>query len=209
MSANSVNNYGWKSAKAPESSGYINSKVVVILKSLAQHRIVDIGSGNGNLCAEILKLGLSATGIEYDKGGCEIAKSAYPAISFYNFGVEDDPALLLQQELPFDAVVSTEVVEHLYAPHCLPQYAHAILKANGYLIVSTPYHGWLKNLALSAFDKWDKHHTALWHGGHIKFWSRRTLTMLLESNGFKVTQFFGVGRAPYLWKSMILVAQKI
>lgn len=76
-------------------------------------------------------------------------------------------------------------------------------------MISTPYHGYLKNLALSAFNKWDKHHTPLWHGGHIKFWSRRTLTSLIEANGFRVTEFHGVGRAPWLWKSMILVARAV
>jgi 2-polyprenyl-6-hydroxyphenyl methylase/3-demethylubiquinone-9 3-methyltransferase len=82
------------------------------------------------------------------------------------------------------------------------------LPADGYLIVSTPYHGYLKNLALSLFGAWDGHHTALWHGGHIKFWSRRSLTTLLAQNGFEVVTFTGVGRLPFLWKCMILVARK-
>jgi hypothetical protein len=73
----------------------------------------------------------------------------------------------------------------------------------------TPYHGYLKNLALSVFDKWDFHHTPLWHGGHIKFWSKRTLTQLLTDSGFDVVEFHGVGRLPYLWKSMVLVATKV
>lgn len=76
-------------------------------------------------------------------------------------------------------------------------------------MISTPYHGYLKNLALSVFNKWDKHHTPLWHGGHVKFWSRKTLTQLLEANGFKVTEFHGAGRLPWLWKSMILVAKAV
>ena len=73
---------------------------------------------------------------------------------------------------------------------------------------STPYHGYLKNLMLSLFDHWDFHHTVLWEGGHIKFWSRKTLGRLLEQNGFKVLSFQGVGRMPFIWKSMIIVAQK-
>lgn len=82
------------------------------------------------------------------------------------------------------------------------------LKPNGLLVLSTPYHGYLKNLALSVLDAWDTHHTPLWHGGHIKFWSRRTLGQLLSENGFETIGFSGVGRLPYLWKSMILVARK-
>ena len=62
---------------------------------------------------------------------------------------------------------------------------------------------------MAILDKWDFHHTALWHGGHIKFWSRKTLTQLLEANGFRVTEFHGAGRLPWLWKSMILVAKAV
>jgi 2-polyprenyl-3-methyl-5-hydroxy-6-metoxy-1,4-benzoquinol methylase len=133
----------------------------------------------------------------------------HPDIHFHNQGVQDDPTPVLQAEGgPFDVVVSTEVVEHLFSPHLLPQYAAKLLGDNGQLIVTTPYHGFLKNLVLSLVNGWDKHHTALWHGGHIKFWSRRTLTRLLEDNGFEVTGFFGVGRLPFLWKSMVVVARK-
>ena len=64
------------------------------------------------------------------------------------------------------------------------------------------------NLALSLAGKWDHHHTVLWHGGHIKFFSRQTLSKLLESEGFLPKQFFGVGRLPWIWSSMILVMRK-
>jgi hypothetical protein len=88
-------------------------------------------------------------------------------------------------------------------------FARKLLPVGGYLVISTPYHGYLKNIALSIFNKWDKHHTVLWHGGHIKFWSRKTLTQLLQDNGFEVVGFVGAGRFPYLWKSMILVARAV
>jgi hypothetical protein len=75
-------------------------------------------------------------------------------------------------------------------------------------VITTPYHGYWKNLALAVSGKLEGHFTALWDGGHIKFWSRRTLTRLLTDEGFEVTGFSGAGRIPYLWKSMILVARK-
>ena len=106
-------------------------------------------------------------------------------------------------------MVSTEVVEHLYRPRLLPAFARGLLEPGGYLVVSTPYHGYLKNLALSGSNGWDAHHTPLWDGGHIKFWSRATLTRLLEENGFEVVSFSGAGRLPWLWKSMILVARAV
>jgi 2-polyprenyl-6-hydroxyphenyl methylase/3-demethylubiquinone-9 3-methyltransferase len=70
--------------------------------------------------------------------------------------------------------------------------------------LTTPYHGYLKNLALSLADRWDRHHTALWDGGHIKFWSRRSLAILMKQEGFAVEHFWGCGGLPLLWKSMML-----
>ena len=108
----------------------------------------------------------------------------------------------------FDLAISTEVIEHLYAPTQLLTYANSVLVPKGKLIITTPYHGYIKNIALALAGKWDAHHTTLWEGGHIKFWSRNTLTDLLAQNGYSITEFCGVGRLPYLWKSMIVVAQR-
>jgi 2-polyprenyl-3-methyl-5-hydroxy-6-metoxy-1,4-benzoquinol methylase len=148
-------------------------------------------------------------GVEYDREGCAIARRSHPELSFYNHGLQDHPSLLLDCEGKFDAAVSTEVIEHLYAPHLLLRYAHQVLVEGGYLVISTPYHGYLKNLALAILGRWDTHHTPLWHGGHIKFWSKRTLTRLLIENGFESVGFAGVGRLPWLWKSMIVVGRRV
>jgi 2-polyprenyl-3-methyl-5-hydroxy-6-metoxy-1,4-benzoquinol methylase len=120
-------------------------------------------------------------------------------------GVYDNPEKI--EESNFDAVVSTEVVEHLFYPGELLRFAKAKLKPNGYILLTTPYHGYLKNLMLSVFNQWDKHHTPLWDGGHIKFWSKSTLSNLLNENNFEVKEFVGCGRIPYLWKSMLIAGQ--
>lgn len=207
---NVVESYGWESETGPESCGYIAPKVLQILSTLKVHRVCDLGSGNGALANAINQAGYYVSGVEYDTQGVLLSKKKYPEINFYNLGVQDDTTTLLAAEgQKFDAVVSTEVIEHLFSPHLLPTFARKILTPEGYLVISTPYHGYFKNLLLSIFNKWDKHHTPLWHGGHIKFWSKVTLTQLLESNGFKVVDFYGVGRFPYIWKSMILVAKAV
>ncbi|WP_448214112.1 class I SAM-dependent methyltransferase [Colwellia sp. MEBiC06753] len=209
MNDNVVEDYGWSSNEGPHSCGYIAPRILKILSEIAPSRVLDIGAGNGKLCSEISQSGYETVGVEYDQKGVEIAKSLYPNVNFYNYGVQDDPKKLLIDEELFDIVVSTEVIEHLFSPHLLPVYAKGVLKENGYIVITTPYHGYLKNLALSLFNKWDHHHTPLWHGGHIKFWSRNTLRQLLKENGFKEVSFSGVGRVPYLWKSMVMVAQKL
>lgn len=55
----------------------------------------------------------------------------------------------------------------------------------------------------------DAHFTALWDGGHIKFWSVETMTALLAEAGFEDMAFYRVGRISALAKSMIVVARKL
>jgi 2-polyprenyl-6-hydroxyphenyl methylase/3-demethylubiquinone-9 3-methyltransferase len=107
-----------------------------------------------------------------------------------------------------DAILSTEVIEHLYDPRGFLRTAHELLKPGGTLVLSTPYHGYFKNLFLALTGKLDQHFTVLWDHGHIKFWSRKTLTQALEEAGFKEITFAGAGRLPWLWKSMVLRAVK-
>ncbi|MFN9546400.1 MAG: hypothetical protein ACK6AD_04925, partial [Cyanobacteriota bacterium] len=47
-----------------------------------------------------------------------------------------------------------------------------------------------------------------WTGGHIKFFSRKTLYDALMENKFIPEKFIGAGRMPYFWKSMIVIARR-
>src|SRR5450759_4273537 len=82
-------------------------------------------------------------------------------------------------EAPFDAVVSTELIEHLYDPSAFTRGCWHALRPGGVFVCSTPYHGYLKNLSLALTNRFDRHFDPLWLGGHIKHWSHATLTRLL------------------------------
>ncbi|MEG1648866.1 MAG: methyltransferase domain-containing protein [Rikenellaceae bacterium] len=111
-------------------------------------------------------------------------------------------------DIPFRTVISTEVIEHLYYPRGLIDLAKLALKigGGGRLIISTPYHGYLKNLLVALFNRMDYHFSALWNGGHIKFWSFKTISVLLRERGFENIEFKGIGHMYLLWKQMIVKA---
>lgn len=203
-----LDEYGWNSNEGPNSCNYIQDKILSIIERFNISKLVDVGSGNGALCKYLADRKIFVCGIERDTQGFLMSKKLYPEIPFYNIGVEAEPDEIIARHGLFQAVVSTEVIEHLYSPHLLPIFAKNLLNDSGWLIISTPYHGYIKNLVISLFNLWDSHHTSLWHGGHIKFWSKKTLKKLLENNGFDLIEFHGVGRFPLLWKSMILLARK-
>ena len=129
--------YGWSTAESPESCQYITPEILKFLTYLGARRICDLGSGNGSLVAALAARKFYAIGVEYDKAGVALSKTQYPGINFYNLGVQDDPSTLLNIEgEQFDAVVSTEVIEHLYSPHLLPVFARKLLKPGGHLVIS-------------------------------------------------------------------------
>jgi 2-polyprenyl-3-methyl-5-hydroxy-6-metoxy-1,4-benzoquinol methylase len=99
-------------------------------------------------------------------------------------------------------IVAVEVIEHLYSPQRFFENARRHLRPAGHLIVTTPYHGYLKNLAIGIAGGWDRHLGVHWEGGHIKFFSVNSLRSMLEGAGFRTPEFRFAGRAPLLWRSM-------
>lgn len=174
-------------------------------KGKSNLRILDLGCGNGSFTNFLANQGFEAVGIEESASGIEIARQTYPNCRFIRGSIYN--LELTELENAFDIVVSTEVIEHLFLPRELPRVVQKLLKPNGHLILTTPYHGYLKNLALSLSGKMDSHFTALWDGGHIKFFSVKTLNQLLTSEGFTNPSFKFAGRIPYLWKSMICISK--
>jgi 2-polyprenyl-3-methyl-5-hydroxy-6-metoxy-1,4-benzoquinol methylase len=170
-------------------------------------RVLDVGCGNGATCVEFQKRECNVTGVDLSEQGIEIARRTCPTGRFEVLPADDNLLASLQEE-PFDLIVSTEVVEHLYAPRAYAHGCFHALKAGGRFICTTPYHGYLKNLVLSALGKWDDHANPLWDGGHIKLWSRRTLGHLLTEAGFEHLQFRGAGRLPWLWMTMVMSGDK-
>jgi 2-polyprenyl-3-methyl-5-hydroxy-6-metoxy-1,4-benzoquinol methylase len=170
-------------------------------------RVCDLGCGNGHLAGQLAANGYQVTGVDASPSGIEIAGQQYPEVKFV--------CTLIDRLLPqavggakFDLVISSDVIEHLYRPADLLEAAVELLKPRGHLLLGTPYHGYVKNLALSISGRMDSHFTALWDGGHIKFFSIKTLSTIIEQHGFSDSKFFFYGRAPYLWKNMICHARK-
>lgn len=202
--------YGWQTAEMNHSHAYLLPAVnrrLATLHGRRKARLVDLGCGNGYVTAKLASLGHEVIGVDAAPDGIAIAKEAYPELHFEVASVyDDDLATVVGTEV--DTVVSLEVIEHLYYPKRLLEQAYRILRPGGSLILSTPYHGYLKNLALSLANGWDRHWSVEWDGGHIKFFSEKSLGRMAREAGFRRIYFEGVGRAPLLWKSMILLAEK-
>ena len=198
--------YGFTNNDPSHTFFYVGPEVLKMLDRNKNTCILDLGCGNGHFVNHLVGLGYNAYGIDASANGIAIAKQSLPERFFIqDLSSKELPAGL--QGINFDTIISIEVIEHLYDPEGFIHFCKQALSKGGEIIISTPYHGYLKNLVLSIFNKWDKHWAPARYGGHIKFWSRKTLTDLLTTKGFTFTRYRGCGRLPFFWKSMLIKAK--
>lgn len=173
--------------------------------------VLDAGCGGGDFAEGLKENGYRVYGIDLNKSAIRAAQ-ARGVGTFVLSSLYDD--MLHPFRLShFDAVISVETIEHLYSPRLFLSRANDALRPGGLLVITTPYWGYLKNLALALTNRTDKALTVLWDGGHIKHFSRATLTKMASEAGFEVVAFEGCGEGiraltPYLWNGMLMVFQK-
>jgi SAM-dependent methyltransferase len=210
MSTTRYKEFEWHGSGAGngEAGVGLTQKFIDIVTDLEDvERVCDLGCGNGFMAGRLAELGYDVTGIDASESGIAIARLNFSKARFLQASID---ASLGQSEAlnEFDVIVSSDVIEHLYRPADLIEAAGSMLKPNGYLVIGTPYHGYLKNLALSLTGKMDSHFASLDDGGHIKFFSVKTLSELLTRYGFIDLKFEYYGRAQWLWMNMICQARK-
>jgi 2-polyprenyl-6-hydroxyphenyl methylase/3-demethylubiquinone-9 3-methyltransferase len=209
--------YHWSDSSTTNAHRFLLPKVASILRDHAgcneaglaaagsEKRIFDLGCGNGSVPNFLSTLGYEVVGVDPSEEGILQARKSYPTLRLETGSAYED---LRQRFGTFPVVISLEVIEHLYDPKRYARTLYDLLSPGGAAIVSTPFHGYWKNLAIAIAGGFDTHFTALWDNGHIKFWSMRTLRVLLEEAGFVDLKFFRVGRIAPLARSMIVVARK-
>ena len=142
-------------------------KILRYLRSLPLERptILDMGCGMGWFAHELSQLG-PTTGIDLSDDAIAQAKARFPQVTFIAGSV-------FEMELPdqhFDVVVSQEVIAHVPDQPGYVERAARVLKAGGYLVVTTP------NQFVHFRNDW-----APIPPGHIEQWlSRRGLKQLLR-----------------------------
>jgi 2-polyprenyl-6-hydroxyphenyl methylase/3-demethylubiquinone-9 3-methyltransferase len=196
----------WDTTGCTEVHRFTMAPIVSLLREAAAQRVLDLGCGNGAFTAALQRQGFTMRGMDHSETGIAIAKREHPDIKFSQHDLARPIAPEFSSQ--FDAVVSHEVIEHLLLPRQLMQSALCALKPGGLLIVTAPYHGYFKNLALALANKFDDHWHPLRDYGHIKFFSKRTLTSLFAEYGLLNVKFSTVGRVPMFARSMVLAGRK-
>jgi 2-polyprenyl-3-methyl-5-hydroxy-6-metoxy-1,4-benzoquinol methylase len=174
-------------------------------RSWASRRAFDLGCGNGATCNMLTELGFNTTGVDISESGIAQAKASYPHVHAELRSAYDD---LAGRFGTFPLVVSLEVIEHCVKPRAFARTFLDLIEPDGIGFLSTPFHGYWKNLALALTGRMDRHFTALWDGGHVKFFSIATLEELLREVGATRLHFIRAGRIPVVAKSMVCLVNK-
>jgi SAM-dependent methyltransferase len=152
------------------------------------HRLLDFGCGGGWLLRYAIEHGWNATG--YDAGGEAIATARRQGLP-----VVDDVAALAAGE--FDVIIVNKVFEHVEDHGGTLTTLRTLLAPGGVLLIDVPNVGSLRarlsNPFFVAHLNFDERHRAF--PIHLSYFTPRTLTLLLERNGYRMRacQTYGFG----------------
>jgi 2-polyprenyl-3-methyl-5-hydroxy-6-metoxy-1,4-benzoquinol methylase len=158
----------------------------------AGERVLDVGCGEGRFAAELARAGAIVVGIDVAEEPLRRARELHPELDLCL--VESVGGWQLA-DASFDVVWAGEVIEHVADTAAWLSEVRRVLRPGGRLLLSTPAHGRLTILALAlsrrAFAaRFDP------RGEHLRFYSRATLTELLEDFRFQEVELRGAGGLP-------------
>lgn len=162
-------------------------KVWELLESAipAGSRCLDLGCGDGHMMVPwAQKRKLSYVGVDIAASAVEQARAR---------GLEadqvDDSGRLPYDDASFDAVICSEVIEHLFDPAATVAEGVRVLRPGGVMMVSTPNVAyWRRRLDLALLGRWNPFGYSLaveQPGGdpHIRFFNPGALSRLLRQVG--------------------------
>lgn len=182
---------------SPKYKSFIN-----IIKQLNPKSVLDLGCGDGSFSV-IIKKELVIDNVY----GIDISQEATQqaiAKGITAFSLDIDSEDLPFENNFFSLVFCGEVIEHVYSPDHLLQEIHRVLKNDGYLIITTPnLASWFNRLSLlfgfqPIFSDISLNYSLghLWKMnpfGHLRIYTLRSITRLLEAYHFKIIQTSGIG----------------
>ena len=181
---------------------HLTRPIIQRLVEAEAHTVLDLGCGNGWFSGALDQCGFDVTGLDVNTEHLREARQKYPGIVFEQRDATEP--IVRPPPAAFDAVVAIDVIDHVSRPRELLNTAVSLLRPGGVLVVSAPFHGYAKNLALALTGRFDARWEALAIGGRVKFFSRATLLQLLAGIELRGCRFDTVGRIPMFARAMVV-----
>jgi 2-polyprenyl-3-methyl-5-hydroxy-6-metoxy-1,4-benzoquinol methylase len=142
-------------------------------------RLLELGCGNGVLQEALRDANVKCVGTEVSREAVRICLEKGLDVRLIDF--EKDP--VVETPEAFDAVVMTEVIEHIFDIFQFVAAANANLKPSGYLVLTTPEFFSLPRLIGLLKGKCP---TEMENPTHIRFFTFRYIEQVLKAQGFEV-----------------------
>ena len=146
-------------------------------------RVLDVGCASGYLARLLGQRGYQVTGVEIDPEAARHARAYCDVV--YEISAENLDALPVPDEL-YDIVLFGDVLEHLVTPEKALRSVHHLLAPGGTVIVSLPNIVFLSARLKILLGRFDYAHEGLFDRTHMRFFTRRSATELMEACGFAV-----------------------
>jgi len=164
--------------------------------------VLDLGCGAGGFTMQMRRNGYRAVGVDLSEKAVAFARQRYPDGEFEVLGPD---GTIPAADRAFAAVWCTEVVEHVLDVHAFLREVHRVLQPNGLLVLTTPYHGLIKNLAIVLL-KFDRHFNV--EGSHIRYFNKKALSRCLTKGGFQPLSYGGIGRYRPVYRTWFVTAKR-
>ncbi len=155
-------------------------------------RVLDVGCGEGGFAAELARAGAHVVGIDVAAEPLRRGRTRDPELDLRLVDAEGSWPL---PDADFDAVWAGETIEHVADTAGWLSELRRVLRSDGSLLLSTPAHERLSMLGLALSGRaFDAHFDP--RSDHLRFYTRRTLTRLLEDFGFHDVHVRAAGGIP-------------
>lgn len=148
-------------------------RIKLIRKYKARGRLFDLGVGWGHFLSSAVKAG-------YDGSGIEIGEELYKyAKNDLGLNVSQENIFDLHPKKEYDIITMWDVLEHIKDADIVIQKCSQMLNDDGYIFIQVPQ---IDSLIAKIFKKKWHHITP----NHINYFSKRTITRLLDTYGIEV-----------------------
>lgn len=152
-------------------------------------KILDLGCGDGHFPQYIQGKFKEIHGAEIAEEAAHIAQRRSMFLCLCLMDINES---LPYKDSAFDAVVCLDVIEHLFDPVSVLKEIYRLLQPEGQLVLTTPNIRYFRNLHKLIF-KGEFPHTSsdtfVWGGGHLHYFTRKDLEVLLKKAGFRKVIF--------------------
>ena len=167
-------------------------------------RVLDVGCGEGHFAAALARVEAEVVGIDVAAEPLRRARLRHPELDLRQVPAQGAWPL---RDASFDAVWAGEVIEHVADTAGWLSELRRVLRSGGVLLLSTPDHGRLRMLRWALAPRvFDAHFNP--RADHLRFYTRRTLTELLEDFGFHDVEVRSAGGPPGARRQLLASARR-